>query len=114
MESIEETILHYLEGEIDVDCMMEIPAEDLPTTFVVVQKTGSGIDDHLYRATIALQSYAPTLYLASQLNEAVKAAMDGAIGLNRVTKSKLNADYDYTDTSTKRYRYQAVYDINHY
>lgn len=114
MIPIEKTILDYLESEISVPCMMEIPAEDIPTSFVVIQKTGSGEDNHLYSATLAIQSYASTRYLASVLNESVKEAMDGAITLDRVTKSKLNADYDYTDTSTKRYRFQAVYEVNHY
>ena len=28
-----------------------------------------------------------------------------------IFKSSLNSDYNFTDTSTKKYRYQAVYDI---
>lgn len=114
MAAIEKIIREYLDTELDVACLMEIPAEDIPDSFVIVEKTGSGEDEHLYQATIALKSYAPTLYLASELNEQVKEAMDGIIELDRVTKSQLNSDYNYTDTATKKYRYQAVYDITHY
>lgn len=28
-----------------------------------------------------------------------------------ISKAKLNSDYNYTDTTTKSYRYQAVYDL---
>lgn len=111
---IEKTILDYLNGVLDVPCMMEIPPKKIEPPFVVIQKTGSSVDNRLYRATLAIQSYGGTRYGASTLNEQVKEAMDSAVILDRVTKSKLNSDYDYTDTSTKRYRYQAVYDINHY
>jgi len=34
--------------------------------------------------------------------------------LNEIGKVKLNSDYNFTDTVTKQYRYQAVYDISHY
>ena len=36
------------------------------------------------------------------------------ITLNSISKIKLNSDYNFTDTETKEYRYQAVFDINHY
>lgn len=111
---IELTVLDYLEGVLSVPCMMEIPPENIPEKFVIIQKTGGGEENHLYRATLALQSYAPTLFEASELNEEVKNAMADIITLDRVTKSRLNSDYNYTDTTTKRYRYQAVYDLNHY
>ena len=29
-------------------------------------------------------------------------------------KYNLNSDYNFTDTETKEYRYQAVFDINYY
>ena len=31
--------------------------------------------------------------------------------LDAVSASRLNSDYNFTDTTTKRYRYQAVYDL---
>ena len=49
-----------------------------------------------------------------EINEEVKAAMDEIIVLPEISRSKLNSDYNFTDTEKKRYRYQAVYDITHY
>lgn len=105
---IELTVLNYLTEELDVPVYMETP-EEIPESYVLVQKTGSGRDNRVDRATFALQSIAPSLYEAAVLNENVKAAMDtmdeGIFGAD------LNSDYEYTNQQTKQYRYQAVYDI---
>lgn len=110
---IEKTILDYLIAELSVPVYMERPETDTGE-YVVIEKTGSGKYNHLYQATIACQSFGNTLYRAAQINEEVKEAMDDLITLPEVSRSALNSDYNYTDTSKKRYRYQAVYDITHY
>lgn len=109
---IELTVLNYLAEQMSVPVYMEMPAE-MPDSFVLVEKTGSGKDNRIDRATIAIQSYAPTLYEAAALNDAVKEAMDGMAYAENVFRAKLNSDYNYTDTSVKRYRYQAVYDMTY-
>lgn len=110
---IEKVVLDYLSGALSVPVSMEVP-EDRPGTFVVVEKTGSSRENRVNRATLAIQSYAPTLYEAAALNEQVKQAMDGLPGLPQVGAARLNSDYNFPDTSTKTYRYQAVYDLTHY
>jgi hypothetical protein len=62
----------------------------------------------------AIQSISDSLLGAATLNEAVKLAMDSAASLAEVCSANLNSDYNFTDTSTKQYRYQAIYDITHY
>ena len=110
---IEKVVLDYLEDQLDVPVYMEKPA-DPPASYVVVIKTGSGVNNFIYRATMAIQSVAPTLYDAALLNEEVKKAMDSIITLDTITHSSLNSDYEFTNTATKERRYQAVYDLNHY
>lgn len=111
---IEKILLDYLtEALEDVPCYMEVP-EDAPDAFVVLEKTGSGKINHICSATIAVQSYGATLYDAAELNERVKAAMEDSITLDGITAVGLNSDYNYTDTATKNYRYQAVFDVHHY
>ena len=107
---IEEIVLNYLKEMLDVEVYMEIP-EDMPENFVVLEKTGSSVEDHIYSATFAIQSYGKGIYEAMVLNEAVKKAMDNIITLNSVFSSKLNSDYNFTDTSIERNRYQAVFDL---
>lgn len=110
---IEKTVLDYLKSALDVPVYMEEP-KDKPDSFVVLEKTGSGRSNLINNSQLALQSYATSLYLAAQLNEQVKEAMDNIIILSSVIKSSLNSDYNFTDTTTKRYRYQAIYDLVHY
>lgn len=110
---IEQTILDHLAARLGVPAYMEIPPAP-PPAFVVLEKTGSGRTNHISRATLAIQSYAPTLLEAARLNEAVKAAMDDAADLDEIARSALNSDYNFTDTASRRCRYQAVYDVVHY
>ena len=112
---IEATVRNYLNNALDVPVYMEVPKDvTLPGEFVVVEKTGSGRTNYINTATIALQSYAGSLYSASLLNESVKAAMDNIIALDDICDSQLDSDYNFTDTTTKEHRYQAVYDVTHY
>ena len=81
------------------------------SSLLIVEKTGSSRTDHVESATIVVQSYAPTLFGASLLNNDVKSAMEDIIQLSNISECSLNSDYNYTDTSTKKYRYQAVFNI---
>jgi hypothetical protein len=81
---------------------------------VLIEKTGGGEENHIRHSTIAVKSIAESLYKAALLNEEVKDLMSSAISLDDIAKVELNSDYNFTDTSTKQYRYQAVFDITHY
>lgn len=107
---IEVTVLQYLANSLDVPCYMERPATE-PESYVIISKTGSGRENRINKATFAIQSYAPSMYAAALLNEQVKIAMDAIIDTENVSKSALNSDYNYTNTTDKSYRYQAVYDL---
>ena len=48
------------------------------------------------------------------MNDRVKNAVEGLIWLDEIRGVSLNSDYNFTDTTTKEYRYQAVFDIGHY
>ena len=83
-------------------------------SFCVVQKTGGGVTNRIRQATIAVQSYAPTLAEAATLNEAVITAMANMIELSDITAVRLNSDYEFSREATKQPRYQAVFDIYYY
>lgn len=110
---IEITILNYLNQTLSVPAYMEMP-QDAPTRFVLVEKTGSGLENHIGSAVFAIQAHAETLYNAALLNEQIKTAMLNAITLDEIASVRLNSDYNYTDGSTHDYRYQAVFVISHY
>lgn len=110
---IELLILNYLEGK-GFDAHLEMPKNRPALPFVIIEKTGSTRSNTITTSTLAIQSYAGSMYETVQLNEDVKNAMNDAVELQEVTKVALNGDYNFTDTNTKRYRYQAVFDITHY
>lgn len=107
---IEKTIYDYLKSCMDVPVYME-KQDSMPETYLLIEKTGSSVSNYIYSATFAIQSYSTSMYKASELNETVKEKMDDLITLPNISKSSLNSDYNFTDTQTKKYRYQAVYDI---
>lgn len=109
---IEKIIIDYLNSALDVPCFAEVPKNELGS-YVVIEKTGGKIENHIRKAIIALQSYAPSLFEAAELNERVIESMQNIITLDSVSRAKLNSEYNYTDTARKRYRYQAVYEITY-
>ena len=110
---IEKIILDHLSSKLDVPVYLERP-ETPNQKYVLFEKTGSSVNNHIKAATLAIQSIAPSLLEAAELNEAVKAVMDDAIELDVITHSELNSDYNYTNPTSKNYRYQAVYDVIFY
>jgi hypothetical protein len=112
---IEITILQYLNNqEPSARVYTEIPKE-MPSKFFVLEKTGSSMENHIFRSTFAIKSYGESLYEAASMNEEIKDLMlDGLITQPEIASVELNSDYNFTDTTTKKYRYQAVFDIVHY
>lgn len=110
---IEVVILNFLKTKLDVPVRLEKP-DPAPNKYVLFEKTGSNEVNNIVSSTFAFQSYANTMYEAAALNEEVKQAVKSLIELDEIISVKLNTDYNFTDTSTKQYRYQAVFDIKHY
>ena len=98
---IEKIVKDYLKKTLGIPVLMEKPKEQI-NEYVLVIKTGSSKTNFINSATIALQSYAESMSKASALNERVKQAMDNMIVLDEISKSKLNTDYPFTDTQTKK------------
>lgn len=110
---IEIVIKQFLDEHLSVPSFFERP-ENPPIRYVLLEKTGSAKQNYLPSATFAFKSHAETMYDAALLNEEVKKTIEEMIALNEISAIRLNSDYNFTDTTTKEYRYQAVFDINHY
>lgn len=110
---IESTVRDYLNEKLSVDVYLE-QQKEMPTSFVLIEKTGGRLTEHIRSATLTIQSYATTLYNASKLNEDVIKALENIIELDEIISCTLNSDYNYTDTTTKQYRYQAVFNFIYY
>lgn len=110
---IEKTILDYLGEHLSVPVYMEEPISK-PASYVLIERTGSSESDLIETTTLALQSYGASLYDAAVLNMAVKARIKQAVELPSVSAVYINSDYNFTDTETKRYRYQCVAVVTHF
>lgn len=110
---IEIIIKQYLDSHLSVPSFLEYP-ETPPQKFVVFEKTSSDKNNHLPSSVFAFQSYAESMYESAVLNNEVKEVVESMIELDEMRSIKLNSDYNFTDTATKEYRYQVVFDIKHY
>lgn len=112
---IEETVIAYLKKKFpDETVVAEVP-EGMPERFITVEKTGSQqLNIGLFQSTLAVQSWEMSKLGAAELSEEVCEAMrELPDEEDSVTRSR-GSDYDFTDTTTKRYRYQAVFTLTHY
>lgn len=117
---IEKTLISFLidKTQAGSNVYAERP-NDTPEKYILIQKTGSSVEDMIPSSTIAIQSITDSmqggsLLDAMDLNEDVKEAMAYFEEESDIVMVRLNSDYNFTDDSTKEYRYQAVYDITHY
>lgn len=110
---IELITLDHLNRELSVPTFTEKPS-DAPERYVLIDKIGSAKSNHLPSATIAFQSYAESKYQAALLNKELKEVVESMVELDEIRGLTLDNDYNFTDTTTKEYRYQAVFDIRYY
>lgn len=108
---ITKVLIDYLDSVLEVEAYRSIP-KPVPEEFVVIEKTGSRTTDRISTSIIAIKSYSTSDYKAELLNEAVKTALD-TMDVSGVSGVSLETDYPLNDTTEKRYRYQAVYEITH-
>lgn len=110
---IEKIILDYLNKKLSVPVHMEKPDEE-PVKYVLIEKVGGSKSNYINSASIALQSYADSLYSAVDLDCEVREAMDDIVELDDISSAKLVRNYNFTDTTKKKYRYQSIYELVHY
>jgi hypothetical protein len=118
---IEKSIYDYLSAyfaDENIPVYLVLP-ESLPNPseageFILIEKVGSSLENWLFDSTIAIQSYGKDLFSAASLSQRVIRAMLEAVSIEEVTSIDLNSEYEFTDTETKRPRYQAVFDVSHY
>ncbi len=103
---IEKKIRDYLEKALKVPVWVE-HRENEPDSFIIFEKTGGHIKNTIHHSTYAFQSYGKTLAEALKLNNKLLDYMM----IFEDANVRLNSNYNFTDTSTKRYRYQAILEL---
>ena len=111
--NIEPVIIDFLKTKLDTSSVYGEVQEKPEDEYFIIDKTGSGTENRITTSTIAIQSYAKSKARASDLNEQIKGAMDEAVILRIIDDCQLVSDYNFTDIATKRYRYQAVFEVTH-
>lgn len=110
---IEKTLLKFLKKELGAE--IGLSKESIKgKSYILLERTSGSEKNKIKHCTFAFQSYAPSLFKACELNEKLKTAMEKALNLDEIASVKLDNDYNFTDTETKEYRYQAVFDITYY
>lgn len=110
---IEQILIDYLEDSLEVSAYAEQP-ETLEGKYILVEKTGGGSRYGIGNATMAVQSYADSMLDAAELCEEVKEVMEHLTDREEISACYLQSSYNFTDTSQKKYRYQAVYEITYF
>lgn len=111
--TIEQIVCNFITEKLGVVCLPEKPNRPF-TNKVFVERTGGGGSRFLKESTIAIQSYGESMYESAVLNDRVVEIMPDLIEEVNVITVSLNSNYNFTNTETKEYRYQAVFDITHY
>lgn len=107
---IEIDVLNYLNENL-TSCRAYLQKQTDEAPFVLIERTSGGKRNQICTAQFAIQSYGPSMYDAARINEEVKSVMESIVSLPNISSSKLNSDYNFTDTSKKHYRYQAIFDL---
>lgn len=112
---IESAIIAYLKEKLPGEKISAEVPKGMPQRFITVERTGSQqLGVGFYESTVAVQSWETSKAKAAQLSEKVCRAMEIMPDFEDCVTRSTGADYDFTDTETKRYRYQAVFTIRHY
>ena len=110
---IEEKILSYLNNNLEPTTYMEQPKQKL-ARFYLLERTAGGETNHINDGSFIVQSYAPTLFEASRMNNAMIKVFQSLIELPEITRVVLNSSYNYTDPATQQYRFQANFVVTYY
>lgn len=108
--SIEQAVYEYLSENLDVPVNFQVPSGP-PDLYVLLEKTGSSRDHGLWTVDLAVQTCGKNLLEVIEENEVIKEVLPGIIDLEDVFRCECQTDYNFTNTKTKEYRYQAVFEI---
>ena len=110
---IELELKKHLEDRTKLDVYLMLPINK-PKEFISFERIGGNYDNMLKSSTFTIQSWGESLFSVATLNERIKDYLNEFVENEKVSKVKINSDYNFTDTTTKKYRYQIVVEIWHY
>ena len=114
---IEEVILKYLSENLAEPVYLERPKK-LDPEYYLIEKVGGSMSDRLFSSMVAIQSVSTSFLGAVEMNERLIQAMlgddGGILTCPEVSGVDLNGNNNNTDPESHEYKYQALFEINHY
>lgn len=107
---IEETVIKYLNNQLDIPAYMEEP-ETKPDEYVVLQAIDNGRINLISAVTFNIRCYSTSLYKAAVRCQEVKNAMYDIVALDNVSSSKCGGGGEAIDSTTKRYAYDCIFNL---
>lgn len=106
---IEAFVLDYLKTKLDTEnIFVEMPKE-IPDSFAVLTVVGRGKENQIEMATIEVQSYGITKYVAASFDELIRQAMEE---INEEDVScRFGGGNDNPDTTIKMPRYRSYFNL---
>ena len=107
---IEQTVLEYLQRELDMDEVYpEIP-NPIPEKFVVLHVIDRNKSDQINEVTIEFMSYASSKYEAAVLDDQVRTAMEEIVQIDDIS-CHFGGGNDNPDTTLKKPRYRCYFNL---
>ena len=111
---IESLIINHLNtGLVGVEAHSLIP-NHRPDSFVVVERTGGNIENHIKYGMFVTDCYGKTPLDAAELCETVISLMESLVEHDEVSSVRLNSHYNDTDTALHEFKYGALFEITYY
>lgn len=107
---IEETVIKYLNNQLDIPAYMEEP-KTKPDEYVVLQAIDNGRINLISAVTFNIRCYSTSLYKAAVRCQEVKTAMYDIVALDNVSSSKCGGGGEAIDSTTKRYAYDCIFNL---
>lgn len=109
---IEATVIGFLSSQLYTNDVYAERPIDLPAEYYIVEKTAAGEENHIQKATVAVQSISSVSLLnAATMSKAAEKAMKSITSIAGIGKCQLNSAYNFTNPETREYRYQAIFDL---
>lgn len=111
--NIEKRVRAYLKAKLNIPVYLEEPEEKV-TKYAIVEKVGSSVENYIYGAMINVTCYDSTLSLTADLNDEIVEYMERMPDEDlKIYDCFLNSEYNATETSTHRYRYESLFDMTY-
>lgn len=110
---IQETIIRHIEEKTGIKTAGEL-YKGAPAEIVIVTLVGADRENLIDTVQVRMDCYGESTAQAARNNLKVMQAMDSLPELETVSASDRMTYYPVADTTTKRYRWQSIYNVTHY